>query len=64
MGLYGNDFWFVCLFEWAPEVINRYDNPQKWVVPWFGVQSEAKNNFTDLLHDSNVFGMWYGGGKG
>ena len=36
---------FVCLFEWAPEVTNWYGNPQKWVVPWFGVQPQAQEQF-------------------
>ena len=36
---------FVCLFEWAPEITNWYDNPQKWVVPWFGVRPQAQEQF-------------------
>ena len=44
---------FDCLFEWAPEVANRYGNTQQWVVPWWGSASSPKTisiiSFTTLM---------------
>ena len=42
-----------------------YSIPQSdGLAPDFGFSLKPKNNFADLLHDPDVVGPWYGGGKG